>query len=191
VRAYTSGMRRISRLAFAGLAAVLLFGGCTIQHFQADTAATLEWLRLTHGSKIDATTRWQLPRGTRIQVVELTPAPDPAWLDAAQAGVDLAYPGVGPATTAPFQLLVSWPRQDGVGPSRQVSIWEMIDMDQFLPDFQRTLELQVALLRRSDGVLVEAAALRATPYWFAPESSAPRLVQTAFRDFAATFATRY
>jgi hypothetical protein len=179
-------------LSFPALAAVLLlFGGCTVQRFQADTAAALEWLRLSHGSRIDATARWQLARGTRIQVVEVAPAPDPAWLAAAQAGVDRAYPGVGPAADAPFQLLVSWPRQDDVPAARQVSLWEVIDMDQYLPDFQSTLHLQVALVRRADGVLVEAAALRATPYWFAPESSAPQLVQTAFQDFAATFTTRY
>lgn len=169
----------------------LFASGCTVQRFQSDTAATLEWLRLTHGAHIDATARWQLPRGTRIEVVETAPAPDPAWLAAAQAGVDQAYPGAGPATDAPLVLVVSWPTDEPVPPARKVSLWEVVDLDQYLPDLQPRLHLRVALVRRADQRVIEAAAIKATPHWFAPESSAPTLLQTAFREFAETFTTRY
>ena len=182
------------RAASLVLAWLLLAGasaGCTVQRFQADTTATLEWLRLTHGAHVDSTARWQLPRGTRIEVVEMAPAPDPAWLAAAQAGVDQAYPGVGPAADAPLVLLVSWATDDPVPPARKVSFWEVVDLDQYLPDLQPRLHLRVALVRRADQQVIEVAAIKATPYWFAPESSAPTLLQTAFREFAESFTTRY
>lgn len=182
---------RILRTSLVWLLVGLASAGCTVQRFQSDTAATLEWLRLTHGAQVDATARWQLPRGSRIEVVELAPAPDPAWLAAAQAGVDRAYPGVGPATDAPLVLLVSWPTEKPVPPARKVSLWEVVDLDQYLPDLQPRLHLRVALVRRADQRVIEAAAIRATPYWFAPESSAPRLLQVAFHEFAETFTTRY
>lgn len=163
--------------------------GCTVQHIQHDSAEVLEWLRLKNGARVQTTTRWQLPRDARIQVVEAGPAPDPSWLAAAQAGVDRAFPA-GRPERPDFRLLVMWP--PGEEPrARPVSFWEIVDMDQFLPDFQGAFDLQVALVDEADGSLVEAAALTVTPHWFASESSGPRLVRQAFERFATDFRGTY
>lgn len=181
------------RYWLALLAALCLcLGGCTVAHMQHEAAAALEWLRLKDGTRMTTSARWQLSRSARIRVEQVAPAADPAWLRAAQSGVDAVFPGsahrAGPAD---FRLLVSWPRDTRVKPGPEVSLWEVIDMDQFLPDFQSPMALRVALLREADGALVEAAELRVTPHWFASQARAPALINGAFRDFAGQFSSAY
>lgn len=172
-------------LLLTGLAMAALTG-CTVQHFEHDTAETLEWLRFKHGTRMHTATRWQLPRHTRIEVVETGPAADPSWLAAAQAGVDRVFPAPPAPRTEPLELLVSWPAADGGKPrGPRVSLWEVVDMDQFLPDFQQPMLLQVALRRPQDGALLEAGQLEVSPRWFASQGVAPELVQDAFTSFAA------
>ncbi len=176
----------------AAVAALLVLSACTLPHLRHDAAETLEWLRLKDGTRVDGASRWQLPRGAKIRVEPLTPPPDPGWLNAAQQGINAVFPGsaYGPGP-ADFRLLVSWPRDAAVPRGPEVSLWEVIDMDQFLPDFQGPMALRVALLRGTDDALVEAAELRVTPRWFAAEASAPRLVNDAFRRFAEQFSPAY
>ncbi|MEQ8783455.1 MAG: hypothetical protein RIE06_27650 [Roseibium album] len=178
--------------AIASVTATPGLGGCTVPRLKEDTAQTLEWLRLKDGTRITAATRWQLPRGARIRVEPLTPPPHPAWLEAAQTGINSVFPGAAyDAGPVDFRLLVSWPQDAEVAPGPEVSFWEIVDMDQFLPDFQGPMALRVALVRGTDDALVEAAELRVTPHWFAAEASAPRLVNDAFRQFAARFSPVY
>jgi hypothetical protein len=169
----------------AGWLASVALAGCTVQRIEADTAAALEWLRFKSGTEVRGTTRWQLPRDARIQVVEAGPADDPSWLAAAQAGVDRVFPLTSYADPD-YRLLVAWPPA-GRPRGPEVSFWEIVDMDQFLPDFQGPFQLRVALLRTADGALVEAAALEVRPHWFTSEAKGPMLVQRAFEAFADDF----
>lgn len=176
------------------IAVIALFtlSACTLPHLRHDTVETLEWLRLKDGTRVDGASRWQLARGATIRVEPLTPPPDPDWLNAAQQGINSVFPGSAYGTGEPdFRLLVSWPRDAEVPLGPEVSLWEVIDMDQFLPDFQGPMALRVALLRGTDGALVEAAELRVTPRWFASEARAPRLVGDAFRRFAEPFSPTF
>lgn len=175
-----------SFLLLTGLIMAAL-AGCTVQHLEHDTARTLEWLRFKHGTQLHTASRWQLPRHTRIEVVEAGPAPDTTWLAAAQAGVDRVFPAPRAPHTRPLELLVAWPAADGDelrGP--RVSLWEVVDMDQFLPDFQQPMLLKVALRRPEDGALLEAGQLEVSPRWFASQGAAPELVRDAFARFAAS-----
>lgn len=181
-----------SKSAFAGpwcllLAVLLGSSACTVQRLEDDTAQALEWLRLKHGAEVRSSARWQLPRHASVVVAELAPGPDPAWLVAAQQGVDAIFPAPGGAGPA-FQLLVSWPGgEHEVAAPAEASRWAIVDLDAFLPDFQGPFELQVALVRSADGALVEAARLDVSPRWFSGSAAGPDLVRTAFRRFAAQF----
>jgi hypothetical protein len=174
------------------MAITLAVCGCTVQRIEHDTAETLEWLRLKHGTELRSTARWQLPRHASIEVLEVAPGPDPAWLASAQHGVDSVFSAPAPPGGASFQLLVSWPQADRESTqARQVSLWEIVDMDQFLPDFQPPFTLQVALVRSHDGALVEAAQLEVSPRWLSGRSAGPNLVHNAFREFATSFRPAY
>lgn len=174
------------------LATVVLCAGCTGHYLERDAVQTLEWLRLKHGTELAATTRWQIPRNTVIEVTETAAAPGPDWLYAARSGVESVFPPAGTPGTEPLQLIVSWPAADGGKPrGPRVALWEVVDVDQFLPGFAQPMTLQVALVRPSDGALLEAAQLNVTPRWFTSEATAPALVHGAFRSFAASLRPAY
>lgn len=174
------------RLPGFALATLLALGACTVARLERDSAQALEWLRLKHGAEVQTASRWQLPRYASIEVVELAPAPDPAWLPAAQQGIDAVFPAPSGAGGAHFQLLVAWPHGDAGHASEDARR----RMDRFLPDLQGPFTLRVALVRRADGALVDAAALEVSPRWLSGRGSAPG-VRTAFQRFAEGFRPGY
>ncbi|HEX7036372.1 MAG TPA: hypothetical protein VF210_11385 [Pseudomonadales bacterium] len=174
------------RLACFALATLLALGACTVARLEHDSTQALEWLRLKHGAEVQTAARWQLPRYASIQVVELAPAPDPAWLQAAQQGIDAVFPAPSVAGGAHFQLLVAWPE----GESAPAADDARRRLDRFLPDLQGPFTLRVALVRSTDGALVDAAALEVSPRWLSGRDSAPG-VRTAFQRFAEGFRPGY
>lgn len=156
---------------------LLATAGCTLGRIEADTARGLQWLRLTPGTDVAGSGRWQLPRDARIQVEEAGPAPRPAWLAAAQAGVDQVFPAPAAPPGRTYRLLVTWP-EDGASSS-------------LLPGMQSAFALQVSLVRAHDTAVVEAARLDVSPRWLSRARAGPDLVRRAFRDFAAGFRPAY
>jgi len=167
------------RLRCLALATLLALGACTGAGVERGSVQALEWLRLKHGAEVHSAARWQLPRYASIEVVELAPAPDPAWLQAAQQGIDAVFPAPSAAGEAHVQRLVAWPE----GGSGQAPDDARRRMDRFLPDLQGPFTLRVALVRSADGALVDAAALEVSPRWLSGRDSAPG-VRTAFQRFA-------
>lgn len=156
--------------------ACLLLGGCTVDRITWETGQVLEWTRLTSSTDLPLSGRWQLPRDTRIDVEEQSPAPRADWLTAAQAGVDSVFPP-NPAAPRDLVLRVNWPQGQ---PDR--SRW---------PHQIQSLPLQVALYRRVDGALVESAEIVANPRWFSGQADSPALVERAFRDLATLYRGTY
>ncbi len=191
-RFYTPVMPNPRHLRYVSWFALLVgLAGCTLQHIEEDTAEVLEWVRLKSGTEVRTVSRWQIPPGARIVVVETAPAAEPLWLPAAQLGVDAVFPPAAAAGVQAehYELLVSWPME--AGRTRRVSLWEVIALDALTPDFQEPMALQVALIRPADGALVDAGALRISPHWFKPESGSPALVKQAFQSFAARLKPKY
>lgn len=168
------------RLPAFAVATLLALGACTLQRIERDSAEALEWLRLKDGAQVQTSARWQLPRNASIRVVELAPAPDPSWLEAAQRGVDAVFPAPRESGAAHFDLVVAWPGTGDAPQAPEASRWRIGSV---LPDLQGPYMLRVALLRSGDGALVDAAALEVSPRWFSGRESAPG-VRTAFRRFA-------
>lgn len=148
-----------------GAALSSCLGGCTMQRI-ADDPITLKWLRLSDATPGQGSTRWQLPRNAHVRVVEAGPAEDPTWLAAAQAGVNRVFPAP-PGAYQDFELLVTWPMAEPV-------------RDDFA--------LQVALVRASDGAVVDTALLEVEGQWFASRATE---VSRAFEFFASDFRGNY
>jgi hypothetical protein len=178
------------RLLLLGLLLPLAAAGCASRAGHHATEA-LEWLRLKDAATVERRARWQLPVDAKVAVQELTPAPHPAWLAAAEQAVGAAFPGHGSPGAAEFRLLVAWPAGPEALRTSRVTLAEMIRLDPFLPDFQGPMELQVMLVRAADDGLVDAARLEVSPHWFTAEARSPALVHAAFRELAATLRPAY
>jgi hypothetical protein len=166
---------------------VLVTAGCTVQRMQHDTVGAIEWARFKDGVQISGSTRWRLPPNYSVEVVELAPAEDPAWLPAAIAGVASVFPTAGADGPSPVQLLVNWPseHQQSESPPERSS-WSAANPTNWLPAPSDGLAIGVALVDVANDDLIQAAELRLTPHWFSAQRSRPQQIERAFHILAAS-----
>lgn len=171
----------------AYLALVLVTTGCTVQRMQHDTLGAIEWARFKDGVRISGSSRWRLPPHYSLDVVELAPAVNPAWLPAAKAGVATVFPTASPDGPSPVQLLVNWPTEHQQSESSpQHSSWSAANPANWLPAPSDALAIQVALVDVANDDLIQAAELKLTPHWFSSRRSRPDQIERAFHILAAS-----
>jgi len=166
---------------------VLFTAGCTVQRMQHDTVGAIEWARFKDGVQISGSTRWRLPPNYSVEVVELVPAEDPAWLPAAIAGVASVFPTASPDGQSPVQLLVNWPseHQQSESPPQRTSVSDAYPAD-WLPAPSDGLAIGVALVDVANDELIQAAELKLTPHWLSSKRSRPEHIERAFHVLAAS-----
>jgi len=157
------------RLA-ALLGLVVSCTGCTVERIHRDAEAGLDYLRLSNGSQISASSRWQFSPDTRIVVNEVAPAPRGDWLTSAQEGIASVFhaPPVaqGQGPTAEIELLIAWSGPD-------------------------PLNIQVFLHDAQTRALIQAATLDLSPRWLSGKRASGEHVRDAFQDYAQGLVSRF
>ena len=156
----------------APLALMVFCTGCTVDRIHHDAEAGLDYLRLSNGSQISASSRWQFSPDTRIAVSEVAPAAREDWLASAQEGIGSVFgfqvppAPEGGASAAEIDLLIAWPES---GPP---------NVRVFLSDAQTQ-------------ALIQTATLDLSPRWLSSKRTEREHIREAFRDYAQGLVSRF
>ena len=154
----------------AGILALLAgVCGCTVERIHRDANAGLDYLRLSHGTRVDASSRWQFAPDTRVAVSEAAPAANGDWLGSAREGMGSVFGLESPAAdeytavAADLDLIIVWPddQQDSSDP----------------------MSVRVFLSDARTQMLIQTARLDLSPRWFSSRGAQTAHIRGAFREY--------